>query len=314
MRSENDLSDITWAMTQTSERFLSAFLHFFFPNIRFGKVDLIREYAEGENRPDFYFEHKGDIYLIECKIWDRQQHFDKYIKDFDIPPNRLGYITNYPLEVKGFNVKTWTQLFQYLKAKIPSDESDESRLWNAYLVYLQKVCSIFIPTKPMNTDGMYSLYEFYQCLDSIFSCDNDLFTSCSYEKNDMQETNFGGNRTHGKPNNGLLGKYFEIDFKGHLSKKSWGWMGVYFHFEEPMICIGFRDDWGKSVYNKLIPEIDAIPKGKMYSKPYEEGEGVVWFDFTQNKRLNKLTNPNSQIKLLKSFFVEVMEIIATSFM
>ena len=159
MRNENDLSDITWAMTQTSDKFLTEFLRFFFPKDEFDEIELIREYAQGNNRPDFYFKSGKDVYLIECKIWDDHQHFDDYIKEFGIPHKRLGYITNYTLNKPGFTVKTWTELYKYLKKQIPPEEAP---LWNGYLVYLQKVCNIYIPTKPMNTKGMYSVSK--ECL------------------------------------------------------------------------------------------------------------------------------------------------------
>ena len=309
MRNENDLSDITWAMTQTSDKFLTEFLRFFFPKDEFDDIELIREYAQGNNRPDFYFKSGKDVYLIECKIWDDHQHFDDYIKEFGIPHKRLGYITNYTLNKPGFTVKTWTELYKYLKNQIPPEEAP---LWNGYLVYLQKVCNIYIPTKPMNTKGMYSLYEFYNCLDSVISQDTSIFSSRPYEKNDMQETYYGGNRKHGKPNNGLMGKYFQIDFKGKgMPKTSCGWMGVYFHKEQPEICIGFsnEDGWGLPVYKKLKPALNHICKGIRYEDPYEE-EGAIWFDFASTEVFDKMKKPELQIELLSSYFSEVMENIA----
>ena len=112
---ENDLSDVTWAMTQTSDKFMAEFIRFFFPKEEFDEIDLIREYAQGNCRPDFYFKRGKEVYLIECKIGDVNQHFDDYIKEFKIPHKRLGYITNYTLNKPGFTVKTWTELYKHLQ-------------------------------------------------------------------------------------------------------------------------------------------------------------------------------------------------------
>ena len=76
LNSENNLSDITWTMCQTSEFFQATFLQFFFPKENFDEVFLQRELPDEDSRPDFYFEHKGKVFLIECKIWDRNQHFE----------------------------------------------------------------------------------------------------------------------------------------------------------------------------------------------------------------------------------------------
>lgn len=309
MRGENNLSDITWAMAQTSDNFLTEFLQFFFPNEEFDEIDLIREYPQGNCRPDFYFKSEGKVYLIECKIGDRNQHFEDYIKEFNIPHKRLGYITNYPLHKSGFTIKTWSEFYHYIKKRIPHEESI---LWNGYLNYLKEVCNIYIPTKPMNTKGMYSLYEFYKCLDSVFSQDTSVFSSRPYENNDGQETNFGGNREDGKPNYGLMGKYFQIDFKGKgMPKTSWGWMGVYFHKEEPEICIGFsnEDGWGLPIYKKMKPLLKV--NGRLPYEPYVEGSNI-WFDFTSTDEFNKMKKPEAQVELLKSFFCGVMEYIAKS--
>ena len=82
LNKENDLSDITWAMCETSDLFLTEFLAFFFPNVDFDEVTLQREVANDDSRPDFYFEYNDKIYLIECKIWDRNHHFAQYTKRF----------------------------------------------------------------------------------------------------------------------------------------------------------------------------------------------------------------------------------------
>lgn len=302
--SENNLSDITWTMCETSDCFLTAFLDFFFPGVPFGEIYLEREAADGDCRPDFQFEHDGKKYLIECKIWNRKHHFEQYTKKFKITNEQLGYITNYPLLKEGFSVHTWTELYIYLNKKIPKEEES---LWNSYLEYLKEVCQIFIPKQPMNLDGMFSLYTFYRSLDEVFIADNDMFASSLYDS--RKDTNNGGN-LFCTPRDGVMGKYFEVKFKNVKLKQTWGWMGVYFEREHPQICIGFdyREGWGKPVYDLLLSKIDGLKKGKMFNKPYEESR-AIWFDFRQEDKFNGLTEPSKQIALLKSYFNEVIETI-----
>ena len=87
-------------------------------------------------------------------------------------------------------------------------------------------------------------------------------------------------------------------------------MGVYFEREHPQICIGFdyREGWGKPVYDLLLNKVDGMKKGKLCSKPYEEG-GAIWFDFIQADKFNGLNSPSKQISLLRSYFNEVIETI-----
>ncbi|MBO7497511.1 MAG: hypothetical protein J6T98_13285 [Salinivirgaceae bacterium] len=302
--SENNLSDITWTMCQTSDIFLDSFLHFFFPDDEFGEIYLQRELSDEDCRPDFYFECEGETFLIECKIWDQNHHFEQYTKHFKIQNDKLGYITNYPMIKKGYTVRTWTELYLYLQKHIPKDEES---LWNGYLEYLKQVCVIFIPQKPMNTDGMFSLYTFYRSLDEVFVVDNEKYTASIYKS--KIDTNNGGN-IFGTPRDGIMGKYFEVKFKHIRLKQTWGWMGVYFERENPLICIAFdyREGWGKPVYDLLLDKVDNLKNGKLYNKPYEE-EGAIWFDFRQKDKFNSLTIPSKQISLLKSYFQEVLDTI-----
>ncbi len=304
LNKENDLSDITWAMCETSDLFLTEFLAFFFPSVDFDEVTLQREVANDDSRPDFYFEYNDKIYLIECKIWDRNHHFAQYTKRFGIPNEQLGYITNYPMMKEGFAVHTWTELYSYLKKRIPTEEKE---LWNGYLEYLEQVCYIFIPTKPMNTDGMYSLYAFYCSLDEVFACDNNKYKSFLYPY--LKGTNNGGN-TERTPREGVMGKYFDVTFKHIRLKRTWGWMGVYFEREKPVICIGFdnREGWGKPVYKLLKKQLTNIKKGKYFDSAYEAGD-FIWFDFNKVDIFNSLDSPSKQISLLRSYFFEVLDVI-----
>lgn len=301
-RSENDLSDITWTLCETSDKFKFTFIKFFFPDITITDTDILsREKNSDDSRPDFILETKDGLYLIENKIYDKNHHFEQYINTFHISASHLGYITNYPLLKAGFKTHTWKEFYLYAKSNIPQDEIE---LWSSYLEYLKSVCNIFIASKPMNLSGMFSLYTFYRSLDDVFEFDSENFSSTLYDS--RKDTNNGGNFLS-SPRDGIMGKYFEIKFK-RLRLKAWGWMGVYFEREEPLICIGFcnRENWGYPVY-KLLVKSNYNNEGKYTTSPYEE-EGGYWFDFKCNEQFNSLDLPK-QITLLRSFFEEVMNII-----
>lgn len=304
-RSENDLSDVTWTLCQTSDKFQCVFLRFFFPWMEedCGEIYIEREQSNDDSRPDFVFDYNGETYLIENKIGDKKHHFEQYVKRFKIAPNQLGYITNYPLKKDGFTTHTWTEFYKYTQASIPDDER---QLWTAYLSYLHDVCYIFIPTKAMDLKGMHSLYTFYRSLDEVVSVDNDSFTSCLY--NSLRDTNHGGNFLW-EPRDGVMGKYFEVKFKNIKIKKSWGWIGVYFDRENPVICLGFcnREGWGKPVYSLLSPKLEDISETIISSAPYEE-DGAIWFDFRKYEDFEK-SSLEGQIDLLKDFFVDAIQTV-----
>lgn len=306
-RKENDLSDITWTMCQTSDRFLEAFVQFFFPGVSTDDINLQRELSDDDSRPDFYFQSEGKEYLIECKIYDRNHHFEQYCKRFKVPAEHLGYITNYPLQKAGFTVHTWTELYVYLKGRIPDEEAS---LWCGYLGYLKDVCCVFLTNTPMNLDGMFSLYTFYRGLDEVFSFDNDHYTAFLYDS--RKDTNSGGNFSGSTPREGVMGKYFEVAFKHVRMKRAWGWMGVYFEREHPLVCIGFddRDGWGKSVFDLLIDRVDDMEAGLYFDAPYYDDEtNGIWFDFNKADEFNQLDISKEQTALLKSFLQEVLDTI-----
>ena len=307
-RKENDLSDITWTMCQTSNLFQDAFVEFFFPGLVANDIYLQRELSEDDSRPDFYFQADGKDYLIECKIYDHNHHFEQYTNRFKIAPEQLGYITNYPLRKDGFTVHTWTELYVFLRKRVPTEEAP---LWNGYLNYLKIVCNIFITETPMNLEGMFSLYTFYRSLDEVFAFDNEHYSSSLYDS--RKDTNNGGNFTGNTPREGVMGKYFEVKFKKVRMKTAWGWMGVYFEREHPIVCVGFdhRDGWGKPVYDLLINNLDE-KDGIYFDAPYYDDESdAIWFDFSKGEDFNQQNDSKKQIALLKSFLAEVFDAIYT---
>ncbi len=304
-QNENDLSDITWAMCETSEKFKELFLKFFFD---FQEEDFLknivtfeREKSQGNSRPDFYIEYLKKreklIYLIEVKIYDRNHHFEQYVKTFKLKDNknRLGYITNYPHKEDGFIIKTWEEFYDFIKEKLPQNE-EEKKLWLGYLEYLKSVCSIIKITKKMDLTGFYSLYLFTEALKKVLN-NNENKISTEFYKTTTKTTN--------------IGHYFKIKYPDIYNiKDTWAWIGIYFNREQPLICLSFDsgENWGKPVYDILNENFTRIKNSEFSESPYYE-EGRIWFEMTREKHLEfqKLQTPEEQMDILKKFINDVID-------
>lgn len=290
-RNENDLSDITWALCLSSHSFQTLFLNFFFPTTEFLNITRFeREKSLGDSRPDFLIENNGIIYLIECKINDRNHHFEQYITTFNIPNERLGYITNYVMRRNGFNLKTWEELYDSATENIPSNESERA-LWTGYLKYLKSVCGIIKITKKMELKGMYSLYLLTEVLKKLVGRIEPEFELRYYSNKNIQ----GGN--------GITGCYFEIKYSNDKIKTTWAWIGIYYERENPLICLGFenKENWGKPVYEIIDKQLNKIEPNDYFSKPYLE-EGAIWFELPVEKHKDfDKSDLNNQIQILKEF-------------
>lgn len=295
-RSENDLSDITWALCLSSHSFQTLFLNFFFPDSEFLNITRFeREKSEGDSRPDFLIENDGIIYLIECKIYDRNHHFDQYTSTFNIPNNRLAYITNYKMTQNGFVVKTWEDFYDYVTNNLPESENEKA-LWTGYLKYLKSVCSIIKITKKMDLKGMHSLYSFTELLKKLVNRTETEFELRSNSNKTTQGVN------------GISGCYFEIKYSKDLIKTTWAWIGIYYERENPLICLGFEDKqgWGKPVYELLDRQLEKIERDEFCTKPYRE-DGAIWFELTdeKHKEFDTITI-EGQKQIIKEFIDRVI--------
>lgn len=234
---ENDLSDITWAVCQSSDTFQQLFLRFFFPNVEFNNIrSFTRELKKDDSRADFVIENNGLTYVIECKISDKNHHFEQYIETYNIEKEQLGYIVNYSLLKEGYMVKTWEQFHDFIKDHIPCNE-DESILCEGYLEYLRNVCGIIKITKKMELKGIYSLYCLNVMLKSVINRSTADFT-LSYYNTDFKESYYG----------------YKFKVEANSKEDIWLNLGLWFNFEKPIITIGAwdKEGWGKPFCEKLI--------------------------------------------------------------
>lgn len=304
MWKENDLSDITWAMCQASPTFLECFVHFFFPEVDIHSIiDFVRESPDeqdGGSRVDFLFRVQDDAtpYLIEVKINDRNQHFSQYDNAYNVTPDRLGYITNYPLYEEGYDkIRQWEQFYDLMENRVKSfPESEETNLIKGYLSYVKNVCGIIKFTKPMNITGLYSMFELFQILKNLTTRQESDFTLSFYGNNETQ--------------NGFNVKFwFEINYPNTSIPKDWGVIGLWYDKEQPIISIGFYKDegWGKSIYNLL--KTKTFTKYQYCSTPYEDG-GYYFIDLKEEamKSIDEASTIDDQKKILCNYMNEALRI------
>ncbi|MBR6847979.1 MAG: hypothetical protein IKM74_07610 [Bacteroidales bacterium] len=303
---ENDLSDITWAMCLSCESFRVAFLKFFFPEMIIKpSLTIEREKAEDDSRPDFYIENGDDRYLIENKINDTNHHFGQYDETFNIKPVHFGYITNYVIydndvRNKGYRLHTWEELYKSFLNNLPNNV-EEQQLWKGYLEFVKNVCGIIKIEKPMNLEGLYSLYSLVEILDKPLS--NRSETEFSLSIYDKLKKCGGGYAS------GVTGVNFELNYKSLTQNKIWGWIGIFYYCERPTIAIGFPDtpSWGKGFIDLIRPFKNNWSDQSFFKKPYFD-EGCLWFELleTHFEEFNKLQNIDDQITLLKNYMDEVI--------
>ena len=309
VNNENALSDITWSLCNSSPIFREVFLKFFFPDMQISpEVEIEREIAKNDSRPDFIIYNDDEVYLIENKINDRNQHFSQYDKTFKVPPERFGYIANYvipqPKQDKHYQIRTWEGFYKYL-GTVHTESEQEQSLLDGFRAYLKNVCNIIEFSKPMNIEGIYSLYQLMEILSKLCNREEGTYTIKVYNQN----------RTYDNchANHWITGINFDITFK-HIKLQSWGWIGIYYNEEIPLICIGFHDEknWGKTVCNLIRNNTSNAKGGKCTYEPYYE-DHAYWFNFedgkdTYEEEFNKLSL-DKQMEQLKLFMDEVFNYI-----
>ena len=306
---ENDLSDIVWAMCYTSPAFKEVFLRFFFPNINISSdIEIEREVAKDDSRPDFVIHNDGELYLIENKIDDHNHHFNQYDKAFEVEPEKFGYIANYlipqPEPGKTYQIRTWEAFYNLLETVHLEDEQEQAFI-DGFRIYLKSVCRIIEFNKPMNIEGIYSLYQFVEILNKLCKREEEHFILDIYNK----DRRF--NNTY--VDHSVAGINFELKLKDS-DFQAWGWIGIYFNEEIPTICMGFNDteNWGKPVCDLIRNTRSEKEEGQLCTAPYLE-DGAYWFNFVDGKEtyeecFNKLAL-NEQIDQIKAFMDEVLNLI-----
>lgn len=309
MRKENDLSDITWAMCQASSMFMDSFVHFFFPEVDIHSIiEFVRESPDeqdGGSRVDFLFRVRNDAtpYLIEVKINDRNQHFGQYDKAYNVTPERLGYITNYPLSEKGYDkIRQWEQFYDLMEDKIKLfPESEEINLIKGYLSYVKNVCGIIKFTKLMNITGLYSMFELFTILKNSTQRETKDFSISTYGPYEI---------THGSN----LKIWFTIEYKNPELKniKEGGVIGIWYNKENPEISIGFqnKEQWGKSLFPvlKKMENNEILIDTKYCETPYDGDDNTMYISMKDSvvKEIDNASNVDKQTEIILNYIDEAL--------
>lgn len=298
--SENNLSDITWAFMMTCEQFKNDFIEFCFDEKIEGVCDLRREYQDEDSRPDLHFYDKDNQeYLIEVKIYDRNQHFDQYNNRF--PNAKKAFISNYSLtekEKQGSKnwaaLKNWNRLYEEIEKNIDNYEMENvKKLIRSYLIFLKSVIG-YREIEKMDFSELKSLMDFYKVIEEIAS--NNGFTAYDKYPSAINKNQYG--RYFYKDNNDGLIAYF--------------WFGLWLgKAEDISIWISFNNfkqaSWLSPKYQENLNSVGN--SGNFYSDKIIYGSGM-WFKLDKEKFTETFCastkNEKEQKELLSNFFNEVV--------
>ena len=301
--SENILSDITWAFMMSCEQFKKDFIKFCFRKEISGSCDLKREYQDGHSRPDFHFyDSNQNEYLLEVKIYDRNQHFSQYNRDF--PNATKAFISNYELrenEKSGIQdwkaLVTWKKLYETIEKNVKSYIGEEKQLINSYLAYLEHTIG-YRRIKKMDFSNIKSLVDFY---DSITEIGNEN----GFSTYDRLASAISKNR---------YGRYFYKEDNEHVA---YFWFGLWIADEnnpsERGIWISFDNfkdtSWLSATYRSNLNNMKE--NGKHYTEKKIDN-GDMWFklndtEFNNNFIDSTASTSEQQKQILKDFFHEVID-------
>jgi len=280
MYKENSLSDITWALCYENASFKYLFINYCFPNIKNIKIiEFDREFKKQKSRPDFHFyDENGGEYLIEIKIYDRNQHFLQYSKSF--PMANKSFIANYNLneKINNFSILTWRGFILDLEKGINENKLLNNDLIIGYLKYL-KIVTNFYEEKTMNFSNLNSLVTFYNIVINII---NDKF----HEKVKMDNRARGiGSEHYG---------FFLTNKKKNI-KYFYFWVGLMFHNDN--IELGFQI---QSCHNRNL-----IKEGK-YFILRDNNEYAIMKKQYFNKLCDQSISVKKQQEIIENYLEEIL--------
>lgn len=279
LSSENNLSDLTWAMANNFGEFILAFMEFFGFEINAEfPLEIYREYLLSDgSRPDFVVENGNSIFIIESKIYDRYYHFKQY-GEAPIPEDKkikgLGIIVNHKIDnvsIKdasefNFVVKTWESFIKFLEKKLKENSflPESGSPVRAYIQYVKEVCSI-MELKEIRFNNLYSLFHFHALIKKIIE---------EFDHEEFEVGLYKAGRANGES---WSGEYFSLKLKNG-KKTVYPFLGIYYGEEPPTIYLAFEKDWCKDIFFKY--------KGKKMEEDYNYVETTDWeisFCLKENK-------------------------------
>jgi hypothetical protein len=300
---ENSLSDITWALCNSSDWFRDLFLKYCFDEEITGIDCFEREYSRGDSRPDFYITTMdGKEYLIEIKIGDRNDHFEQYDKTFQ--GAKKSFIANYKVPpINGWITKTWKEFSQHLNDNISEKNISENNIIKGYVAYLNSVINK-VEVNKMNFTNLVSLIDFYNCLTEISQGITD-FSLEEYRSNSAI-------KSYGPLGNLRYGKYFH--YSNSRKKDVYFWLGIFFGIgesDEKYSGIYFvidhytNEGWCPKEEVQIIKEL----KSGKYFDDSDESEDGIWVGLKEeyDEKFCSDTDVEEQKQILREFLTEILQ-------
>ena len=307
-RHENDLSNVTVSLCNSSIDFLRLFVHFFFPKIKIEDIESVErevwDSTVGESRVDIMINLKSnETYLIEVKINDEKHHFGKYETDFEIDNKHLGYIVNYELSKVGYDVKKWKQFYYYLKDNLKSvtDEFQHSMIYG-FMELVKTLCGFTDYNNPMNLNNIHFLHQFFDIASNLLCYATDTYSVTVGKLASPTSAN-------------RLAPYmclaFNVDFADARRKNIEMALFLYTSYEEPLITIAVDKEYNQRLSAKLN-NVELKHKGKFFNEAYMDdddwyGSEYMWFDMKQTEKFLNTQDLKEQESLLSKYFKEVID-------
>lgn len=242
-RNENALSDMTWAMAETSSTFRDILIQFFrFDVSPVYPVSVEREQTIDTGRPDFKITNGERFFMIENKIYDRNYHIESYCDTKETGYEGLGLITNHVLDSQAQQVasrnkvacRTWLEFKQRLEQQMNEFPDEERACIQAYLTYVQGVCDM-VDLQKIDFTGLQSLYHFHVLLQQVLEGLNHPRVRLEYYRPGYANCCFGD--------------YYKVSMESEETRY-YPWVGVYFKEKDPTVYFAFRKDWDPGVYER----------------------------------------------------------------
>ncbi|ADK79547.1 PDDEXK-like family protein [Sediminispirochaeta smaragdinae] len=291
---ESDFSDIIASLCNASESFTRIFIDYLFDN-KYHEVkglSVYREFTSEDKKStiDFKIEDENGciVCLIENKINDKDDHFEKYMKSFR---NEIGFIANYKIENKKDHYKyskTWPGFYKYIEEKLDNFNDCDRLLINGFRKYIQGVCGIMNDIEKFNLSDIGSLEDLHSYLRSLVQQKD----GCKINTNKKSITEY----RHG------------IDFE---YKNTELWFGVYTASYSKNLHIGFKAESNINLTEKFKKAL--LEEGEYYVQPYyEENGNECWFELKDEyyeTLVNDKVPTKLKLEIIKNFFDEALSLI-----
>lgn len=314
--SENNLSDVTYALAKASSQFMSFFMSKFFKfDFSDDVYEIEREQSSSSGRPDIVVTQKGRSYIIENKIYDRNYHFSQYYEGFKDKTScaRYGFIANYSVdpsiieadfkkteitngeleEIKK-RIKTWAEFIELLEKSIDQFLDDEKKLIHSYLEYVREVCEMEKLQKVGDLSNLPNLHNFNILVKYVIANAN--------LSSDVQKAPYPAKTR--ECGDCWSGKYMALNRKGCTTL--YPFMGIHYRRDEEMsqIYISFEQDWNNALYGALKNLKLASERFLLYVDKDEAA-----FELKMDIKNFSAQDLNSQKKVLETFLDEVVRAV-----